>query len=65
MSRPERLNALSPELIADLHGALDDVERDRSQRAVVLTGAGRGFCAGADLKAGGDQEFTEPRWNPL
>ena len=60
MSRPERLNALSPELIADLHSALEEVERDRSQRAVVLTGAGRGFCAGADLKAGGDQDFAEP-----
>ncbi|WP_419847189.1 enoyl-CoA hydratase/isomerase family protein [Candidatus Poriferisocius sp.] len=59
MSRPERLNALSPELIADLHKALEEVERDRSQRVVVLTGAGRGFCAGADLKAGGDQEFAE------
>ena len=60
MSRPERLNALSPELIADMHQALEEVERDRSQRAVVLTGAGRGFCSGADLKAGGDQEFAEP-----
>lgn len=60
LSRPERLNAISPELIADLHGALRDVERDRSQRVVVLTGAGRGFCSGADLKAGGDQEFSEP-----
>ncbi len=60
MSRPERLNAISPELIADLHDALEEVERDRSQRAVVLTGAGRGFCSGADLKAGGDQEFSEP-----
>ncbi len=60
LSRPERLNAISPELIADLHGALEEVERDRTQRAVVLTGAGRGFCSGADLKAGGEQEFAEP-----
>ncbi len=60
LSRPERLNAISPELIADLHGALEAVERDRSQRAVVLTGAGRGFCSGADLKAGGEQGFAEP-----
>lgn len=59
MSRPERLNALSPELIADMHQALEKVERDRSQRAVVLTGAGRGFCSGADLKAGGEEEFAE------
>ena len=60
MSRPERLNALSPELIAELHQALEDVERDRSHRAVVLTGEGRGFCSGADLKAGGEQELDEP-----
>ncbi len=60
MSRPERLNALSPELIADLHQALEDVERDRSHRAAVLTGDGRGFCSGADLKAGGEQDLDEP-----
>ena len=59
MARPERLNALSPELVADLHGALEEVERDRSQRVVVLTGAGRGFCSGADLKAGGDSALAE------
>ena len=60
MSRPERLNALSPQLITELHRALEEVERNRSQRAVVLTGAGRGFCAGADLKAGGEQGLDEP-----
>ncbi|WP_419848538.1 enoyl-CoA hydratase/isomerase family protein [Candidatus Poriferisocius sp.] len=59
MSRPERLNALSPELIDGMHGALEDVERDRSQRVVVLTGAGRGFCSGADLKVGGDEDSSE------
>ncbi|WP_420640371.1 enoyl-CoA hydratase/isomerase family protein [Candidatus Poriferisocius sp.] len=59
LSRPERLNAISAELIADLHGALEEVERDRAQRVVVLTGAGRGFCSGADLKASADGELTE------
>jgi enoyl-CoA hydratase len=50
LDRPERLNAMSIELVADLHAALDDVAADRECRVVVLTGAGRGFCAGLDLK---------------
>ena len=50
MNAPERLNALSDEMIAALHGALDDVAEDRSVRAVILSGAGKGFCAGHDLK---------------
>jgi enoyl-CoA hydratase len=41
------------ELISDLHDALDEVGSDRSCRVVVLTGAGRGFCAGIDLKGTG------------
>jgi enoyl-CoA hydratase len=50
MNRPERLNALSRELVEDLHAELDAIRADRSIRVVVLTGAGRGFCAGLDLK---------------
>lgn len=50
MNRPDRLNALSQGLIAALHDTFGELERDRSVRAIVLTGAGRGFCAGADLK---------------
>jgi enoyl-CoA hydratase len=50
LARPERLNALSFELVDELHAALDDVDRDNSCRVVVLTGAGRGFCSGLDLK---------------
>src|SRR5689334_13064239 len=52
MNRPERLNAMSAELVTDLHAALDQVAADRSCRVVVLTGAGRGFCAGLDLQEG-------------
>jgi enoyl-CoA hydratase len=51
LNRPERLNAIDESLVDGLHAALDAVEADLSVRAVVLTGAGRGFCAGADLKA--------------
>ncbi|WP_299768319.1 enoyl-CoA hydratase [uncultured Tateyamaria sp.] len=50
MNAPDRLNALSDEMIAELHGALDDVANDSSVRAVVLSGAGKAFCAGHDLK---------------
>jgi enoyl-CoA hydratase len=50
LNRPERLNAMSGELIRDLHKAIDDVAADDGCRVVVLTGAGRGFCAGLDLK---------------
>src|SRR3984957_12595282 len=50
LDRPERLNAMSGELIRDLHRALDQLAADEECRVVVLTGAGRGFCAGLDLK---------------
>jgi len=54
LDRPSRLNAMSVELVADLHAALDEVAADRACRVVVLTGAGRGFCAGLDLQGYGD-----------
>jgi enoyl-CoA hydratase len=50
LDRPHRLNAMSAELIIDLHRAIDDIALDEGCRVVVLTGAGRGFCAGLDLK---------------
>jgi enoyl-CoA hydratase len=49
LNRPERLNAMTGELVRDLHAALDEVAADDACRVVVLTGAGRGFCAGLDL----------------
>jgi enoyl-CoA hydratase len=52
LSRPERRNALSPELVDDLRAAFAQIGRDRSVRVAVLSGAGKGFCAGADLKGG-------------
>lgn len=50
LNRPDRLNALTFELTADLHDALDAVGSDPDCRVVILTGAGRGFCAGLDLR---------------
>ena len=49
MNRPERLNALTLGLVDDLHSALDFVDNDQEIRALIITGAGRGFCAGLDL----------------
>lgn len=51
LNRPERLNAITPEWIEDMHSVLNALETEHSLRAVVLTGAGRGFCAGYDLKS--------------
>lgn len=51
LNRPERRNALSPELDQALRTTLAEVGKDADIRAVVLTGAGEGFCSGADLSA--------------
>ena len=50
LDRPRHLNAITFELVADLHDALDGVAADDACRVVMLTGTGRGFCAGLDLK---------------
>jgi enoyl-CoA hydratase len=50
LDRPDRLNAISFQLVADLHDALDEVAADESCKVAVLTGSGRGFCAGLDLR---------------
>lgn len=49
LDRPDRLNAMSLQLIDELHDALDEVRADEDARVLILTGAGRGFCAGLDL----------------
>jgi enoyl-CoA hydratase/carnithine racemase len=54
LQRPERLNTLDDAMVEELHATLDAVEADGSCRVVVLTGAGRGFCAGLDLNGYGD-----------
>ena len=49
LNRPAKLNSLSIGLLHDLRDCAEAIQRDRAVRAVLLTGAGRGFCAGADL----------------
>jgi enoyl-CoA hydratase/carnithine racemase len=53
LDRPDRLNAFTPTMGRELIEAFDQADADDAVRAVVVTGAGRGFCAGADLGAGG------------
>ncbi len=70
LNRPEKLNALSHELVETLHATIDEIGANDDCRAVVLTGAGRGFCSGLDLTdpnpsvAGGGLEFPRSgmRW---
>jgi enoyl-CoA hydratase/carnithine racemase len=54
LNRPDRLNAWTPVMGRELIAALDQADADDEVRAVVFTGAGRGYCAGADLAGGGD-----------
>lgn len=56
LNRPERLNAMSVALIDDLTAALQEAGRDPATRVLILTGAGRAFCAGDDLK-----DHTHPK----
>jgi len=58
LSRPDRLNAFTHIMRRELVDTLDLADADDDVRAVIVTGAGRGFCAGADLGAVGDRPFS-------
>jgi len=59
LNRPDRLNAISPQLVIDLNAAFDEAMGDDATKAIVFRGAGRAFCAGDDLKDFDDQKGTE------
>jgi 2-(1,2-epoxy-1,2-dihydrophenyl)acetyl-CoA isomerase len=69
LDRPDALNALNEALRKELLAALKVAARDDEVRAIVITGAGRGFCAGADLRGGsGERDFRRvlrAEYNPL
>ncbi len=75
LNRPDKLNSFNDELTFKLQDALKEAEKDESTRAVVITGAGRGFCAGQDLQdrniseAGGQRpslgDSIRRRYNPI
>lgn len=59
LERPDRRNALGPDVLTELHRRFDEIAADPGVRVVVLTGAGTSFCSGADMKAGLDEVQSE------
>src|SRR5258708_7796090 len=73
LNRPEKLNAFTGDMMNEMVDAFDRADADDEVRAIIVTGAGRGFCAGADLSAGGstfdraartDMADRQPRRKP-
>jgi len=58
MHRPDALNAITPTMLGELNDALDSLAADDAVRVAILTGSGRAFSAGVDLKALGDRELA-------
>ena len=58
LNRPDKLNAFTGTMMYELIDAFDQVDADDDVRAVIVTGAGRGFCAGADLSSSGGETFS-------
>ena len=54
LNRPERLNAFNGQMSSEIHNALDRADADDDVKAIIFTGSGRGFCAGADLSSGNE-----------
>ena len=65
LNRPERLNAIDHEMLRELRAFFDERHRDYATRMIIITGAGRGFCAGLDLKARADQGEWQPGTGPV
>ncbi len=59
LNRPDRFNALTSEMLARIYEVLEGLGRDSTCRVIIVTGAGRGFCAGDDLR-----DYHPPAWVP-
>lgn len=64
-NRPEKMNTFTLVMVSELLDVFDRTDNDDSVRAVIVTGSGRAFCAGADLGQGGDTFASEPGAKPL
>ena len=65
LKRPEKLNAFTATMQRELIDAFDNADRDDGVRAIIVTGAGRAFCAGADLSSGADTFDRDARRGPV
>lgn len=66
LNRPERMNAVNPQLSQDFRAGLDELEKDDDVRVVIITGAGRAFCSGGDVTTMvGGTEYDSSTIDPL
>ena len=65
LNRPEALNAWTPVMMNEILDALDRADNDDNIRVVIFTGAGRAYCAGADLSAGGFGKLDQDQGQPV
>src|SRR5499427_1377458 len=65
LNRPDKLNAFTATMQRELIEAFDAADRDDNIRAIIVTGAGRGFCAGADLSSGANTFDRDARRGPV